>query len=162
LSSARLSASGAKFVHELYMAGKLGSFSPRSAFQRLLERMEARDGAGARITPPTDDERLYPRLSIPPLQGFRAFAAVGAYAAQEEEVPPPPKAQTPPVEAHFASIRKELRSARGVDDLRRLRRACARLVHPDRLPADERAAAERFMAEINAAIDRAIKDKSAR
>jgi hypothetical protein len=144
------------------MTGRSGSFAPRSAFESLLERIEARSDGDPRLTPALDEGRVHARLSVPPQQAFRALAAFAAYDALAEDSPRPPKTQALPLEAHFASIRGELRAARGAEDLRRLRRTCALLVHPDRLPPAERAPAEGFMAEINAAIDRAIREKSAR
>ncbi len=116
----------------------------------------------SRLDPALDEERLHARLSVPPRQALRAFAAIAAYGALAEETAPAPKAQTVPLETDFARIRHELHSARCADDLRRLRRTCALLVHPDRLPPANRAAAQGFMAEINAAIDLAIREKSVR
>ncbi|MCI4678840.1 J domain-containing protein [Rhodoblastus acidophilus] len=138
------------------------SFSaPSSAFESLLDRMEARDGAAARIAPPMEQERFQPCLTITMRQTFRVFAAIAAYGGQADDGAPPSRPDRVPLETHFARIRKELGAARSVEDLRRLRRTCALLVHPDRLPTAERPAAEKFMAEINAAIDRAIMNKSA-
>jgi hypothetical protein len=144
------------------MAGNPGSFAPPSGFESLLERIEARTGGRPRLNAALDEARLHARLSVPPPQAFRAFAAVAAYNGLAEDCPPPPEAQSVPLEAHFAHIRNELRATRCAEDLKRLRRTCALLVHPDRLPPSERASAERFMAEINAAIDRAIREKSVR
>jgi len=65
-----------------------------------------------------------------------------------------------------ASIRErfeaEFSAAAGLDEFRRLRRRYALLLQPDRAPANERAAAEALMAEINAAIDTAIRIRSPR
>ncbi|WP_298356136.1 hypothetical protein [Rhodoblastus sp.] len=144
------------------MTGSSGSFAPRSAFESLLERIESRSGGEPRLTPALAEGRIHARLSVPPRQAFRALAAFAAYATLSEDSPRPPRAQPLPLEAHFARIREEVRAARDAEDLRRLRRTCALLVHPDRLPPAERAPAEGFMAEINAAIDRAIREKSAR
>ena len=144
------------------MAGRSGSFAPRGAFESLLERIEAQSGGEPRRTPALDEGRVHARLSVPPRQAFRAFAGFAAYDALAEDSPLPPKAQALPLEAHFARIREEVRAARDAEDLRRLRRTSALLIHPDRLPPAERAPAEGFMAEINAAIDRAIREKSAR
>ena len=62
--------------------------------------------------------------------------------------------------ADFAGLRQELAAARGSGELRQLRRRCALALHPDRVAPLDRALAEKFMAEVNAAIDCAIRDKS--
>jgi hypothetical protein len=63
--------------------------------------------------------------------------------------------------AHAERIRRALDKKHDADELRRLRRQCALLAHPDRAPDLNRAEAEKFMAEINAAIDEAIKSQTA-
>ncbi len=76
-----------------------------------------------------------------------------------EAEPAPPPAEHFDLAARAAQIRQEFGKALGLEDLRRLRRRCALLAHPDRAPGLYRGEAEKFMAEINAAIDAAIKSQ---
>lgn len=72
----------------------------------------------------------------------------------------------PAVAAHrpdlpdFAEIAAEIAAARDAAELHRLRRAMASAAHPDRVPCESRAEAERLMARVNAAIDEALAQKS--
>ncbi|HUO53739.1 MAG TPA: hypothetical protein VMU18_03285 [Rhodoblastus sp.] len=140
-------------------------FSCRSsAFEQLLERIETRAQAGGQIAPPVAEEWLAPRFAGFPGKAFRFAAAIAAaYGAQQppEENAPEKKEPRPSFDLLCARIRADFQGARSADDFRRLRRRCALLVHPDRLPEGERAKAEKFMAELNAAIDRAIKARAA-
>ena len=76
-----------------------------------------------------------------------------------ETAPLPEKPGRRALAADFAEIRRELASTRSPDALKRLRRRCALAVHPNRVDPLDRSTAEKFMAEVNAAIDRAIKDR---
>jgi hypothetical protein len=136
-------------------------FRPRpDAFNRLLDQI-------AIESPPTiqvvaGDEKLRPRWTDPPRAPLPGTTTVSALYA--ENLPPGAPETTPAHEhdldfaARAAEIRAELRQTIGIDGLRRLRRRCALLAHPDRTPGPDRARAEAFMAEINAAIDAAIRD----
>jgi hypothetical protein len=137
----------------------------QSPFERVLEQVEeegppspfARGAAyGA--------ERLWKRAGATPLeQGLPAGAIENLYAEvaprDAPTRPSPEKTGKRVLASDFAEIRKELAAIRGPDQLRRLRRRCALTAHPDRVDPADRSMAEKFMAEINAAIDRAIKDQ---
>ena len=56
----------------------------------------------------------------------------------------------------FGEVAAEIAAARGAAELHRLRRALALAAHPDRVPTEDRAEAERLMARVNAAIDDAL------
>ncbi|MCW2274979.1 hypothetical protein GJ654_10565 [Rhodoblastus acidophilus] len=56
----------------------------------------------------------------------------------------------------FGEIAADIVAARSAEELYRLRRALALAAHPDRVPTDARADAERLMARVNAAIDEAL------
>ncbi|WP_298423327.1 hypothetical protein [Rhodoblastus sp.] len=145
------------------MASDSGLSLRRGVFERVLEQLESQEGAEARIAPPWTEARLWPRLSEPPAKPVQCpetiAAAYAAHDVGDEHGPPPPQRLCQP-EADIVSIRREISAARHVQDLRILRRRCALLAHPDRLSEPDRAMAEKFMAEINAAIDRAIQDRS--
>jgi hypothetical protein len=72
----------------------------------------------------------------------------------------PAKAKKADLTADFADIGRELARPQSLTELRQLRRRCALLLHPDRVAPWDRSLAENFMAEVNAAIDSAIKDKN--
>lgn len=141
-------------------------FSGRqSPFQRILDELD--DEA-----PPFDSmSRLFGVDALwraaPPSAGTDSPAteASGAYAesegphAAEKPAAPAESPRPPDLRKVFAEIRADLAMTRGVDDLRKLRWRCALALHPDRVPKADRAQAEKFMAEINAGIDRAIREK---
>jgi len=84
-------------------------------------------------------------------QGFGAAAIANAYA--EHQPAPPALTRRIP---DFGEVAAAIASARGADDLNRLRRALAFAAHPDRVPVESRAEAEGLMARVNAAIDDAL------
>jgi hypothetical protein len=145
-----------------------------SAFERLLEQIESGGPPAVRIAPaPTaavpsasvlGDEKLWPRWteqarSHPMHAGAVATLYAEHQSVREAEPAPAPPAEPFDLAARAAQIRREFGKASGLEDLRRLRRRCALLAHPDRAPGLHRAQAEQFMAEINAAIDAAIKSR---
>jgi hypothetical protein len=141
-----------------------------SAFQHLLDRI----GSGSPIGGGSfavgaagafGGERLRPDWTEPaPAPIFRAEAIAALY---EENQPPSELAPAAPLRQDFdlaaraEQIRRALDKKHDAEALRRLRRQCALLAHPDRAPDLNRAEAEKFMAEINAAIDEAIKSQTA-
>jgi hypothetical protein len=136
-----------------------------SAFERLLDQIESARPAMVRIAAAPGDETLWPRWSEPPRTPLFGTGAVTALYAEHQPMGEADSAPTLAAEpfdlaARAAQIRHEFGKTRGLDDLRRLRRRCALLAHPDRAPGLDRAAAEQFMAEINAAIDEAIKSRA--
>ncbi len=148
------------------MAKAEKSVRRQSPFERVLDQVEeeAPFGRGA----PFGAERLWKRAGATPLdQSFISAGAVeGLYAdsAPSGESALPARPERPGKRAmatDFAEIRKELAAARGPEALRRLRRRCALAAHPDRVDPSDRPVAEKFMAEVNAAIDRAIKEQAA-
>jgi hypothetical protein len=125
------------------------------AFRRLLESFGERCAAT-----PTGEEALWRRCAELPGSQFSSTSAVArAYAANEAEGEVAQRTGRPDflaLTAELVQIRRELKAGLCADGLRRLRRRCAFLIHPDRLPETERALGEKFLAEINAAFDRAI------
>jgi hypothetical protein len=84
------------------------------------------------------------------------------YAESEngrETASPPAKPEKLLRAPDFVEIQAELAAAKSLDELRRLRRRCARSAHPDVVDLRERPLAEKRMAEVNAAIDHAIKQR---
>lgn len=150
--------SGATTTPSCVMSGGEGQFRREETFQRLLETVAARVVMRERIGAGAGEIRLWPRCAETPQTSISgASAVVAAYAAHAVA---PANPEPPALAPEFARIREELRADLRVEELRRLRRRCALLAHPDRTLADDRALAEDFLAEINAAIDRAIKNKS--
>jgi hypothetical protein len=92
--------------------------------------------------------------------------AVAAFYAEFEPPPAPEPAatpnETPDLATQAAHLRGEIRADLGVHALRQLRRRCAFIAHPDRALHFDRKQAEQLMAEINAAIDQAIRNRTAR
>jgi hypothetical protein len=141
-----------------------------SAFQHLLDRIGSGSPIGGgsfavRAAGAFGGESLRPDWTEPaPASIFRAEAVAALY---EENQPPSEMAPSAPLRqdfdlaAHAERIRRALDKKHDADELRRLRRQCALLAHPDRAPDLNRAEAEKFMAEINAAIDEAIKSQTA-
>jgi hypothetical protein len=134
-----------------------------SAFERLLEQIESGGAPAIPIAAVLGDEKLWPRWTEPArTHAVRAAAVATLYAEHQfvrETEPAPPPAEHFDLAARAAQIRWEFGKALGLEDLRRLRRRCALLAHPDRAPGLHRVQAEKFMAEINAAIDAAIKSR---
>jgi hypothetical protein len=138
--------------------------SPAGDFRRLLDRIEAEEKACAPLVAVAVAEVFWPVFAETPPQAVHSlYEVVAAYAADE------PLVQTPrnmlarqTLEQDFAHTIKELRSDLSVEDLRRFRRRCALFAHPDRRAMFGKDASENFMAELNAAIDRAIRKKSER
>jgi hypothetical protein len=136
-----------------------------SAFQRLLDRI----GSGSRLAVPAASlfggERLRPSWTEPARTPVCRAAAVAALYEENQpqtESPPPPPRQEFDLSARAEQIRRALAKENDAEKLRRLRRQFALLAHPDRAPGLNRAEAEAFMAEINAAIDQALKSQPAR
>jgi hypothetical protein len=65
-----------------------------------------------------------------------------------------------PARLNLPDLAAELSRCGASADLRRLRRRCALAAHPDRVAAPDRARAEKWLAEANASIDRALRRKN--
>lgn len=130
-------------------------------FERLLDQIELESPATIQVV--AGDEKLRPLWTDPPRAPLPGTATVSALYA--ENLPPRAPEATPAPEqdidftARAAEIRLELQQTASIDGLRRLRRRCALLAHPDLTPGKDRGRAEKFMAEINAAIDAAIRNR---
>jgi hypothetical protein len=134
-----------------------------SPFERLLEALDVEappllekgvfSGAG----------RLWPRVAAaPPREAFHCGEAVEALYVESLGLDRFSAHTTPAnadLKVQFAAIREQLARTRTLAELRQLRRHCALLLHPDRVAPPHRFLAENCMAEVNAAIDRAIKGK---
>jgi hypothetical protein len=140
-----------------------------SPFERLLEALDDED--------PPPERGVFPRAAqfwpASPTQAKNGFYTGGAVenlyvetlyvqtlyvqTLGPERISAPEKAD---LTANFADIGRELARTQSLTGLRQLRRRCALLLHPDRVPSLDRSLAENFMAEVNAAIDRAIKSKT--
>ena len=132
-----------------------------SLFERVLEQIEE-EGPHVVRGAAFGAERLWKRAGATPLdQGFSAGDIERLYAdiLPRDAAPFPKSGRTGQrvLASDFAAIRQELAAIRCPEELRRLRRRCALTAHPDRVDPADRPMAEKFMAEINAAIDRAIK-----
>jgi hypothetical protein len=141
-----------------------------SPFERMLDELDD----GSEKDEFTGVERvIWPRAS--PLSRGEIFlsgeAVESLYVESVGAQTPPQELHHPPrgssegrqnidLAADFAGLRHELAAARGPDELRQLRRRCALILHPDRVALLDRALAEKFMAEVNAAIDCAIRSPS--
>jgi len=84
-------------------------------------------------------------------EGRDAAAIAGAYAEQQRDAAPSARKRL-----DFGEIAARIAAAGNADELHRLRRAVALATHPDRVPVEGRAEAERLMARVNAAIDDAL------
>jgi hypothetical protein len=135
----------------------------RSPFERLLEALDEEDPPLSEKGAFSGAERLWPRVFAAPLrEAFHSGEAVEALyveAIVPEHFSAPIKSVNADLTVQFAAIREQLARTRTLAELRQLRRHCALLLHPDRVTPPHRFLAENFMAEINAAIDRAIKGK---
>ena len=132
----------------------------QSPFARLLEALDADDPPH----PESGFARLWPGASATSSRAnFPSSDAVESLYV-ESLGSEPPSAPAKPLKndlaADFSDMRQELARTRTQAGLRQLRRRCALLLHPDRVAPLDRSLAENFMAEVNAAIDRAIKAKS--
>lgn len=130
------------------------------AFAAALEDAQREKAAAAPLTHAADkDAALMQALEAlleapddapertPPSAPYREELAAGESAAAREKSAPPP---TQPAAS------RPLRTG-SAHELSRERRRLALDNHPDRVPPEEREAASRAMAEINAAIDQALK-----
>ncbi len=141
----------------------------QSTFERMLNELDEADSSGARRSG-RGAESLWAGACAPPRghSFFQTGAVESLYAealSMEGQTAPDAasmieKATPPALTPTISEIRRELAAARNLDDLRRLRRRCALAAHPDRVGPLERPTAEKLMAEVNAAIDGAIKDKA--
>jgi len=135
-----------------------------SAFERLLEALDEEDPPSPEKGVYSGAARLWPRASATPLaDAFHSGDAVESLYVEElapEHAPEPEEPGKTDLTADFADIRQELTRPRSPAELRQLRRRCALLIHPDRVAPLQRSLAENFMAEVNAAIDHAIKGKT--
>lgn len=100
-------------------------------------------------------ERLWPRAAPPPRGDIYRDGPIELFYAEHQDAAPPPA----PAKLDFESIAAEIGRADPAQ-LRRLRRHCALLSHPDRAAPEARSEAEAFLARVNAAIDSAIARKS--
>ncbi len=135
----------------------------QSPFERLLGELDEYDSPAPGKGGALGAERLWPRASAPIGQGYLQVGAVeNLYAESQsprENAQPAEKPEKTMAAPNIVEIYAKLAAAKNLDELRRLRRRCALSAHPDRVGPDERPVAEKRMAEINAAIDRAIKAK---
>ncbi len=135
----------------------------RSPFERLLEALDEEDPPLSEKGGFSGAERLWPRVFAAPLrEAFHSGEAVEALYVETlgpEHFSAPAEPVTADLAAKFAAIRQQLARTQSLAELRQLRRHCALLLHPDRVAPPHRFLAENFMAEVNAAIDRAIKGK---
>ncbi len=133
----------------------------QSPFERVLDELDEDDSPATDKGAALGPERLWPRASAPIGQGyFQGGAIENLYAESQsprENLAPTEKPKKAIAATNFVEIHAELAAAKNLDELRRLRRRCALSAHPDLVGPKERPVAEKFMAEINAAIDRAIK-----
>jgi hypothetical protein len=152
----------------------VGRLSP---FERMLDEL---DNASENDAFLGDECVVWPRASpVPRGEVFVSGESVESLYVESggEETPPqePPQESLPSLPspgeslpasqksdlaADFAGLRQELAAARGPGELRQLRRRCALILHPDRVAPVDRALAEKFMAEVNAAIDCAIRGET--
>jgi hypothetical protein len=130
----------------------------QSPFARLLEALDADNPP----YPESSFARLWPGASATSSRAnFPSSDAVESlYVESLGPEPSPVKPLKNDLTANFADMRQELARPQTHAELRQLRRRCALLLHPDRVAPLDRSLAENFMAEVNAAIDRAIKGKS--
>ena len=153
--------------------GRLGPFE--SMLDELEDALEKDKFLGV-------ERAIWPRAAPPPRgEVFVSGAAVASLYVESVAAEPPPEdslsENSPPeslppenlpslppappkkldLAADFAGLSQELAAARGPDQLRQLRRRWALILHPDRVPPLDRAQAEKFMAEVNAAVDCAIR-----
>jgi hypothetical protein len=126
--------------------------SRRSDFETILSALDG--GAEPEFHRPVAGmERLWPGAEPEAL--FRTAAIEGVYADNQESERENPKPSQGEI-ADFDRMSAQIAAAGNADQLRRLRRAFAFAAHPDRVPPDRRAEAERLMAKVNAAIDSAM------
>ena len=135
----------------------------QSPFERLLDELDEEEPP-PRGDAPAGAQNLWPRASAAPLGplAFQSGAIETLYAEStngRETADSPAKPEQAFRATDFDEIRAELAAAKSLDDLRRLRRRCALSAHPDRVGPLDRPLAEKRMAEVNAAIDRAIKQR---
>ncbi len=132
----------------------------QSPFARLLEALDGDNSPH----PESSFARLWPGASATSSRAnFPSGDAVESLYVESLGPEPPPAPAKPlknDLTADFADMRRELARTQTQAGLRQLRRRCALLLHPDRVAPLDRSLAENFMAEVNAAIDRAIKGKS--
>jgi hypothetical protein len=139
----------------------------QSPFERLLDELEEDESALPYSGVPIGAQRLWPRAGAAPpapvaFQGGAVEHLYAENASGRETASSPARPENPekPIAApEFVEIEAELAAAKSLDELRRLRRRCARSAHPDVVGPQERPQAEKRMAEVNAAIDRAIKQR---
>jgi hypothetical protein len=84
-------------------------------------------------------------------ESYDPASIASAYAEHQPE-----RATLPQEIPDFGNIAAEIAAAPSAAELHRLRRALALATHPDRVPVENRAEAERLMARVNAAIDEAL------
>ena len=134
-----------------------------SPFERLLEALDEEDPPLPEKGAFSDAERLWPRVSTASLrEAFHSGEAVEALYVETlgpEHFSAPAKPGKVDLTVQFAALREQLARTRTLAELRQLRRHCALLLHPDRVAPPHRFLAENCTAEVNAAIDRAIKGK---
>jgi len=137
----------------------------KHAFEEALDAAQlAPDGELS----PADDGALFSASGLGPTVGslgdiatasgyVAATSLANAYGA---ELAPQSAQPERPADA-AAKLKAALGSrAHTTDDLKRLRRRFAAVNHPDRVPSELREEAVAAMAEINAAIDRALRETS--
>jgi hypothetical protein len=131
-------------------------------FERMLDDLEEADSLHHRNAS-VGAAALWPGASATPSgESFCLGGAVESlYAESQFPAPKAAPVRDPKMAENTADIfeiRRELAAARSLGELKSLRRRCALTAHPDRVSPLERPRAEKLMAEVNAAIDRAIKN----
>jgi len=134
-----------------------------SPFERLLEALDDEDPPMPEKGGFSGAERLWPRVFAAPLReachSGEAVESLYVETLGKEHFSAPAKPVNADLAAQFAALREQLARPQSLAELRQLRRHCALLLHPDRAAPPDRFLAENCMAEVNAAIDRAIKGK---
>jgi hypothetical protein len=126
---------------------------PDREFASILDSLET--GALCDFFQPVAGvERLWP--GEPGAESLGAAAVANRYEENQADGAPAPPWTPDWRIPDFSEVAAEIAGMRSADRLRALRRALALAAHPDRVPVDARAEAERLMAKANAAIDAAL------
>jgi hypothetical protein len=127
-----------------------------SPFERILDDLEDADSL-FRQSGSVGAAAIWPGAGPTPCGDsfFQAEAVESLYAESQNRTAAGNPAQHKP---NIGDFRRELAAADSLGELKSLRRRCALAAHPDRVTPQDRPAAEQLMAEVNAAIDLAIKD----
>lgn len=149
--------------HKLHIMAIGGERARRnSPFERILDDLENADSL-FRQSGSVGAAAIWPGAGPTPRGDsfFQTEAVESLYAESQDQTAAAhfaEKLEKPQRKPNIGDIRRELVAARSLGALKSLRRRCALAAHPDRVSPQERPGAEQLMAEVNAAIDRAIKD----